>query len=293
LNLLVNSKPKDLKMKVFSIETMRFKVDGGAMFGLVPKIMWDKKYPADQNNMCICACRSLLIDDGQNIILIDTGIGNKMSDEELNHYVPDRSYDIHNSMKQYGYNADNITHVVLTHLHFDHCGGSVNKTDKGELVPAFKYAKYYISKAQWEQAIKPNRREKSSFVESNYMPLYEQNKIVFVDDDFELINGVKLKIFNGHTIGLLAAFINLGEKTLVFTGDMMPAAAYVPLSWISAYDIQPLVSLEEKQVFLKEAFDNEYVIFFQHDVYNECGTIKETPRGYRIDKLGKLRDFIK
>ncbi|HXK81695.1 MAG TPA: MBL fold metallo-hydrolase [Bacteroidales bacterium] len=280
-------------MKVFSIETMRFKVDGGAMFGVVPKTMWEEKYPADFFNLCTCACRSLLIDTGEHKVLIDTGIGDKLSDEELNHYVTNRRFDLHNSLKQYGYKADDITHVVITHLHFDHCGGSVNKTDKGELVPAFKNAKYYISKTHWEQATNPNRREKPSFIESNYIPLYENNKIVFVDDGFELIDGVKLKIFNGHTIGLLSAFVNTGEKTLVFAGDMMPAAVYVPLSWISAYDVQPLIAIEEKQNFLKEAFENEYVIFFQHDAYNECGTIKETQRGYRIDKLGKLTDFFK
>ena len=280
-------------MKLFSIETIRFKVDGGAMFGVVPKMMWQQKYPADENNMCTCACRSLLVDAGNRIVLIDTGIGNKSSKEELNHYVPDYSYDMHRSLQAIGYKPEQITDVVLTHLHFDHCGGSVDKTPDGQLVPAFPNAMYHISASHWEHATNPNRREKSSFVEQNFMPLFEANKISLIKKDSELLPGFNLKIFNGHTKGLLVSYIKTNKQTVVFTGDMMPAAAYVPLSWISAYDIEPLVSLQEKQEFLKEAFDNKYILFFQHDAFNECGTIKETPRGHRIDSLNTLQSFIR
>jgi glyoxylase-like metal-dependent hydrolase (beta-lactamase superfamily II) len=279
-------------MNVFSIETIRFKVDGGAMFGVVPKLMWNKKYPADSNNLCTCACRSLLVDNGIRKVLIDTGIGSKMTKEELNHYVPDYRFDLMQSLKEQGYSADDITDVVLTHLHFDHCGGAVNILENGTLVPAFKNATFHISRSHWENAVNPNRREKPSFILNNFIPLYEAGKLSFVEADMELFKGFSLKIFNGHTVGLLVSYITIGEKTLVFTGDMMPAAAYVPLSWISAYDVQPLVALKEKTAFLKEAYENNYVLFFQHDAYNECANIIETSKGYRVGELGSLIEFM-
>ncbi|HOY39017.1 MAG: MBL fold metallo-hydrolase [Bacteroidales bacterium] len=276
-------------MKVISIETMRFRVDGGAMFGVIPKTMWSKHHSADQNNMVELACRSLLIDNGERRILVDTGLGKKMNFQELKHYAAENCYSLDLSLNEAGYTSSDITDVINTHYHFDHCGGNtIIDPISGNIIPAFENAVYYISKSHFETSIGPNYREKTSFMQENFVPLKEAGKLRFLDNECELIPGVSVRFFNGHTRGLTAVMITKNSKTLVFTGDMLPAAAFVPLSWISAYDIEPLKTLEEKQQFFKEAIEKDYTLFFQHDALHECGSLIATERGVRINKTFDL-----
>jgi len=279
-------------MKLFSIETPRFRVDGGAMFGVVPKIMWSRYHKADENNMVELACRALLIDDGQNRILVDTGLGDKMNFEEMKHYAADSRFSLINSLKSAGYKPEDISHVINTHYHFDHCGGNTCFDNNGNTVPAFKNAQYYISKKQFHSASEPNRREKPSFLTENFLPVQEAGKLTLLEQENSITDNVSVRFFDGHTAGLMAVSVNYHGKKLIFTGDMLPAAAFVPLSWISAYDIAPLTALNEKQAFLEEAVLNDYTLFLQHDEHHECASLKKTEKGIRIENTFSLQEWL-
>lgn len=279
-------------MEIYSIPTGNFKLDGGAMFGVVPKSMWSKVYPADENNLCSWAMRCLLVVDGERKILIDNGIGDKQDPKFLGYFHLHGNDSMEKSLAKHGYTTDDITDMVSTHLHFDHTGGSIKwNTDKTKLIPAFKNAKYWVSKAQWEWAVNPNNREKASFLSENIIPIQESGQLNVIENEGEIYPGFFLKIFNGHTDGQIIPHIKYKRKTLVYMGDLLPSTAHIPLPWIMAYDTRPLITLEEKKMFYKEALENDYTLFFEHDIFNECCNLKQTERGVRMNAAFTLDEW--
>lgn len=279
-------------MKIHSINPGNFKLDGGATFGVVPKSMWQKVYPADDNNLCWFSLRSLLIETPDRLILIDTGIGNKQDERFYKHYYREGHHSMEKALTEIGFSPDQVTDVILTHLHFDHVGDAVKRNMEGELVPNFPNATYHLSKMQWDWATKPNQREKASFLHDNFMPLYEAGILNLIEKEGELFPGIKLRFFQGHTDGLLIPIIDYKDKTIVYTADFLALAAHIPASWVCGYDTRPLISFEERKAFLKEAADKGYYLFFQHDYYTECCTLKNTEKGVALDRTLKLSDVL-
>lgn len=270
-------------MQLYSIPTGNLKLDGGAMFGVVPKVLWSKKYPADENNLINLAMRCLLVVDGDRKILIDNGIGDKQDEKFTKHYYLNGDDTLEKSLAKHGFTKDDITDMVLTHLHFDHTGGSIEwNEDKSKLVPTFKNATYWVSKAQWEWATKPNKREKASFLGENILPMEESGQLKVVEEEGELFPRFYIKLFNGHTDGQMIPHIEYKGKTVVFMADLLPSTAHIPMPWVMAYDTRPLLTLQEKEVFYKDALENDYVLFFEHDLYNECCTLQATDRGPKV-----------
>jgi len=270
-------------MNLYSINTGNLKLDGGAMFGVVPKVIWGKAYPSDENNLCNWSMRCLLVEMDERKILIDCGIGDKQSEKFFSNYYLNGDDTLDKSLAAIGLGADDITDVILTHLHFDHCGGAIRwNEDRTDYIPTFKNATYITSKAQWEWATHPNNREKASFLKENILPIMEKGKIRLIDSDCELFPGISARIFNGHTDGQVIPFIRYKDKTIVFMADLLPAAAHIPLPYVMSYDTRPLITLEEKEAFMNEAAQNGYVLFFEHDLYRECCTVQETEKGVRM-----------
>lgn len=279
-------------MQLHVIETGNLKLDGGAMFGVVPKTLWQKSYPADENNLCNWSMRCLLVVEGDRKILIDNGIGSKQDEKFLRHYHLNGEASLEGSLEKLGYSADDITDMVLTHLHFDHCGGSIIKNEDGSFAPAFKNATYWISKPQWDWATNPNRREKASFLKENILPIAEVATLKLIEQEGEFLPGVSAKLFNGHTDGQLIPHIRYNGKTIVFMADLLPSTAHIPIPYVMAYDTRPLLTLKEKESFFKEATDNDYVLFFEHDLFNECCTLQNSERGPRVKEAFKLEELI-
>ncbi len=279
-------------MNVYLIETPVFKIDGGAYFGVVPKSIWSKKYAADNNNLCKASCRSLLIKDDSRLILFDNGIGEKQDNGCQEGYFVDFSENLEQNINKLGFSVSDITDVVLTHLHFDHCGGTTIM-DESELnqIPVFKNANYYISKKQWENALEPNYRERASYLLEKFEFLANTNKLRLVKQNLFLTSNIELRLFNGHTSGLMLPVIKTKKRTLFFVGDLIPAMASIPLAWISAYDLFPLTSIEEKKEILFEAEENNWILVFQHDYYNESCDLKSTPKGIRANKSYCFKDL--
>lgn len=276
-------------MTLFPIETGNFKLDGGAMFGVVPKSLWNRTNPADTNNMIDIAARSLLIEDGDRLILIDTGMGNKQSDKFFSYYYRWGSYTMEDSLKKAGFHPDDITDVFMTHLHFDHCGGSViwNK-DRTSLLPAFKNARYWSNEEHWEWAVNPNPREKASFLKENLMPMQESGQLFFVQKSQELFAhvpelGFDVLFVDGHTEKQMIPHISYKDKTVVFMADLLPTVGHIPLPYVMGYDVRPLKTLSEKATFLQKATSEKYVLFLEHDAHNELCTLKETEKGIRLN----------
>ena len=280
-------------MELFAIETGNFKLDGGAMFGVVPKVIWNELYPADENNLCNWAMRCMLIVDGDRKILIDNGIGNKQDEKFLKNYHLNGDETLEKSLNNLGFSFEDITDVVLTHLHFDHCGGSIKYSEKKELVPAFPNATYHTSKQQWDWATNPNRREKASFLYENIYPVKESGQLNLFDADIELFPSLFLKLFNGHTDGQVIPHIQVNGKTIVFCADLLPSAMHIPMPYIMAYDTRPLITLDEKTRFFKEAIEKDYILFFEHDIYHECCNLHETEKGVRANEFFTLNDCLK
>lgn len=279
-------------MKLYSIPTGNLKLDGGAMFGVVPKVMWSKQYPADENNLINLAMRCLLVVDGDRKILIDNGIGDKQDEKFLKHFYLNGEATLEASLANLGYTKDDITDMVLTHLHFDHTGGSIEwNEDKSKLVPAFKNAHYWVSKAQWEWATKPNKREKASFLGENIQPMEESGQLKIIEKEGELFPGFEIKMFNGHTDGQVIPHIQYKGRTVVFMADLLPSTAHIPIAWVMAYDTRPLLTLQEKAAFYEEAIKNDYVLFFEHDIYHECGTLQQTEKGPRLKETFLLEEL--
>ena len=278
-------------MELHKIETGNFKLDGGAMFGVVPKVIWNDLYPADDNNLCNWALRCLLVVEGDRKILIDNGIGEKQDDKFLKHYHLNGDATLKDSLAKLGYTTDDITDMVLTHLHFDHCGGSIKKTGDDTFEPTFKNATYWISKGQWDWATHPNRREKASFLKENIFPIEESGQLKLVEEEGELFPNFMIKFFNGHTNGQIIPHINYNGRTIVFMADLLPSTAHVPMPYIMAYDTRPLITLKEKEKFFNEAVENDYVLFFEHDIYYECCTLKDTEKGPRVNETFYLKNI--
>jgi len=279
-------------MKMFSINTGHFKLDGGAMFGVVPKSMWQKLNPPDENNMCSWAMRCLLIEDGDKLILVDNGMGNKQDEKFFGHYFLHGDDTLEKSLANKGYTKDDITDVFLTHLHFDHCGGSIEKLED-KLVPAFKNATYWSNKLHWDWAIHPNEREKASFLKENITPIQESGKLKFIQTSDEVVfsENIKVRFMNGHTESMMLPQINYKGKSLVFMADLLPSVAHIPLPYVMAYDMRPLQTLQEKKIFLTEAQKRDYILFFEHDPLIECCNLQLTEKGIRSRDTFKLSDI--
>ena len=276
-------------MNLHSIETGLFKLDGGAMFGVVPKSIWQKTNPPDANNMCTWAMRCLLIEDGDRLILVDNGIGDKQDEKFLSHYYLHGDDSLDKSLAAKGFQRSDITDVFLTHLHFDHCGGSiVRKGDK--LLPAFKNAFYWSNKQHWDWAVHPNDREKASFLKENILPIQESGQLRFIEaeDGVAFNAGMNIRFAYGHTDAMMLPQIQYKGRTLVYMADLLPSVGHLPLPYVMAYDMFPLKTLHEKKSFLQEAVDNNYVLMLEHDAVNECCTLKMTEKGIRVDDVFPL-----
>ena len=279
-------------MQLYTIETGYFKLDGGAMFGVVPKVLWDRTNPSYENNLCSWAMRSLLIEDDNRLILIDNGIGDKQDDKFLKHYYLHGNVNLHTSLAKHGFSTDDITDVFLTHLHFDHCGGSVKwNNERTGFEMAFKNARYWSNKDHWQWATQPNTREKASFLQENIMPIQESGHLTFVDRGASPFNNFEILFVDGHTDAQMIPHIRYKDKMIVFAADLLPSIGHIPLPYVMGYDTKPLVTLEEKEIFLNRAVDDEYIIYLQHDNYNECCTLKNTEKGVRLDLTFKISDI--
>ena len=285
-------------MQLYSVLTGYFKLDGGAMFGVVPKSIWQKTNPADSNNMCTWAMRSLLIEQHDRLILIDTGIGNKQSDKFFSYYYLNGDVSLDQSLKENGFSKDDVSDVILTHLHFDHCGGSVEwaNTEKTILRPVFKNAKFWTNEKHWKWATQPNKREKASFLAENILPLEQSGQLNYINRSERIspTNLTDIDVFfaDGHTESQMIPMINYKGKKLVFMADLLPSIGHIPLPYVMGYDTRPLLTLNEKNEFLNLAAKNNYILFLQHDAVNECCTVKQTEKGVRLDKCFKLKDIL-
>jgi glyoxylase-like metal-dependent hydrolase (beta-lactamase superfamily II) len=286
-------------MKLYSINTGYFKLDGGAMFGVVPKTIWNKINPSDENNLCSWALRCLLIEDGDRLILVDNGNGDKQDTKFFGHYHLHGDDTLEKSLAKYGFTKDDITDVFLTHLHFDHCGGSI-KRDGDKLVPNFPNATFWSNKEHWDWATKPNEREKASFLKENILPIEESGKLKFIEvtkgnesklGEVKFSEIISVRFVNGHTQAMMLPQISYNGKTIVFMADLLPSAGHIPIPYIMAYDMQPLLSLQEKKSFLKEAIEKDYILFFEHDPTHECCTLQQTERGIRPKEFFKLEEI--
>ena len=278
-------------MKLYSINAGHFKLDGGAMFGVVPKSMWNKINPADENNMCSWALRCLLIEDEGRLILVDTGMGNKQDEKFFGHYYMHGDDTLEKSLAKYDFTKDDITDVLLTHLHFDHCGGAIEKVND-TLVAAFKNATYWSNAKHWQWAVEPNDREKASFLKENILPIQKSGKLKFIEDhpnDFPA--NIMIRQVFGHTEAMMLPQINYKGKTILYMADLLPSAGHIPLPYVMAYDMFPLTTLNEKKSFLTEAQQNDYVLFFEHDPTIECCTLQITEKGIRMKDSFKLEEL--
>ena len=279
-------------MKIYTVPTGNMKLDGGAMFGVVPKSLWSRQYEADENNMVSISMRSLLVVDGDRKVLFDNGIGDKQDDKFFGYYYLFGEDTLEGSLKNLGYGPEDITDMVLTHLHFDHCGGSIKyDDDRSQLKTVFPNAKYWISKPQWDLALNPNRLEAASLLEENIRPIEQSGQMELIETDHQLNQNIKLRLFYGHTAGQLIALINYGEKTIVNTGDLIPLVGNISMSWVCGYDTRPLATLREKTRFLTESLKNNYTFYFYHDLDNECCTLKDTIKGIRAERTFPLSDI--
>ena len=279
-------------MQLYSINTGHFKLDGGAMFGVVPKSIWNKLNPADDNNMCSWAMRCLLIQDGKRLILIDNGMGNKQDDKFFGYYYLHGNDTLELSLAKNGFHKDDITDVFLTHLHFDHCGGSIEyNADRTKLTPAFKNAKYWCNEKHWEWAVNPNPREKASFLKENIMPIKESGQLNFLDSAKDFMPGISMYEANGHTEAMMLPLIKYKNTTVAFMADLIPSSGHIPMPYIMGYDVRPLNTMKEKEYILKQAAENNWTLFFEHDPTIECCTVTQTERGIRMDKSFGLAEL--
>jgi glyoxylase-like metal-dependent hydrolase (beta-lactamase superfamily II) len=280
-------------MKLQIIETGTFKLDGGAMFGVVPKKIWKSLVPPDENNLCTWSMRCLLVENGKQKILIDCGLGNKQDEKFFGHYEPSFMPTIDESLKKIGLTSDDITDVFLTHLHFDHCGGAIKKEGE-KLLPAFQHATYWSNENHWKWATEPNAREKASFLKENILPIKESGLLKFVEvkDGIELFENFKIRFVNGHTEAMMIPEIKIGEHTICYMADLLPSAAHIPIPYVMGYDTRPLLTLQEKEHFLQEAFNKNFILFFEHDNANETCRLEKTDKGIKACDKGKLSDKI-
>ena len=294
-------------MKLHVINTGNFKLDGGAMFGVIPKMLWSKTNPAEENNMCNWTMRCLLIEDGNRLILIDNGLGNKQDAKFYSHYFLNGDDTLENSIKMAGFSNDDVTDMFLTHLHFDHCGGGIKYSkDKTSFEPVFKNATYWSNAEHWEWATKPNPRERPSFLKENILPMQESGHLKLIDtsgvgEDLgtneycaskQLGDNISIMLTRGHTDAMMIPHIQYKGKTLVYMADLLPSVGHIPLSYIMGYDTRPLISLSEKEKFMNHAADEEFILFFEHDFVNECCTVQRTEKGIRLKETFTLKEYF-
>ena len=274
-------------MIIHPLNTGNFKLDGGAMFGVVPKSLWERTNPTDSKNMCDWSMRTLLIEDGDRLILVDTGIGDKQSEKFFSHYYLSDENSLEPNLKRLGFSVDDVTDVFLTHLHFDHCGGAIKwNKDRTGFEPVFKNAIYWSTEKHWKWATEPNTREKASFLSENILPLQESGQLKFVErqGDFtkNIFNNFDVLFVDGHTESMMIPHIHYKDQTLVFMADLLPSVGHLPIPYVMGYDTRPLITLSEKEHFLKKAEENNYVLFLEHDYSNECCTLQNTEKGIRL-----------
>ncbi len=287
-------------MLLYTIETGKFKLDGGAMFGVVPKSIWQKLNPPDENNMCTWSLRCLLVQEGDRLVLIDTGIGNKQDAKFYSHYYLHGDDSLDKSLSAAGFSRSDITDVFLTHLHFDHCGGAIERQGD-KLQPAFPRAQYWSNALHWDWAVKPNDREKASFLKENILPLQESGQLQFIQrsghkDQYPLeeqafLPGFSVRFVDGHTNAMMLPQIQYKGRTLVYMADLLPSAAHIPIPYVMAYDMFPLTTLSEKKSFLQEALEGDYILYFEHDAAHECCTLQQTEKGIRPKDFFSLKDL--
>ncbi|MDP5198573.1 MBL fold metallo-hydrolase [Flavobacterium sp. DG2-3] len=285
-------------MKLYPIESGNFKLDGGAMFGVVPKTIWNKTNPADANNLIDIAARCLLIEDGNRLILIDTGMGDKQSEKFFGYYSLWGSHSLDKSLAKYGFNRDDITDVFMTHLHFDHCGGSVQwNSDKTGYEPAFKNAKFWTNENHWEWATKPNAREKASFLAENILPMQESGQLNFIERPESVFGfskelGFDIYYVDGHTEKQMIPYIKYQDKTIVFCADLLATAGHIPLPYVMGYDTRPLLTMPEKSKFLNVAADQNHYLFLEHDAHNQIITVEHTEKGVRLKDVFTCKEIL-
>jgi len=279
-------------MILHTIDTGLFKLDGGAMFGVVPKTIWQKSNPADENNMCTWAMRCLLIEDGDRLILIDTGIGDKQNEKFFSHYYLHGDDTLEKSLAAKGFNKNDITDVFLTHLHFDHCGGAIVRRNE-QLHPAFKNAIYWSNEKHWEWAVHPNARESASFLKENIMPIQESGQLSFIqtEENIAFSPGFNIGFAYGHTDAMMLPKLTYKDHTIIYAADLLPSTGHIPLPYVMSYDMFPLQTLKEKKEFLTEAAAENYILYLEHDPINECCTVQQTEKGIKLKDTFKLEDL--
>jgi glyoxylase-like metal-dependent hydrolase (beta-lactamase superfamily II) len=287
-------------MLLYSIETGKFKLDGGAMFGVVPKSIWQKLNPPDENNMCTWSMRCLLVQEGDRLVLIDTGIGNKQDAKFFSHYYLHGDDSLDKSLAAAGFSRSDITDVFLTHLHFDHCGGAIERQGD-KLQPAFPRAQYWSNALHWDWAVKPNDREKASFLKENILPIQESGQLQFIQrstnkeqyplEEQPFMPGFSVRFVDGHTNAMMLPQIQYKGRTIVYMADLLPSAAHIPIPYVMAYDMFPLTTLNEKKSFLQEALEGDYILYFEHDAAHECCTLQQTDKGIRPKEFFSLKDL--
>jgi glyoxylase-like metal-dependent hydrolase (beta-lactamase superfamily II) len=293
--LPVNLNP--FPMKIYPLNTGDFKLDGGAMFGVVPKTLWSKTNPADDNNMCNWSMRCLLIEDGNRLMLIDAGIGDKQSEKFFSHYYLHGTDSLNGNLNKLGFSKDDITDVFLTHLHFDHCGGAIQwNKDRTGFEPVFKNAKFWSTENHWQWATEPNAREKASFLSENILPIQESGQLNFIartgNYTEHAFANMDVLFVDGHTESMMIPHIRYQGKTIVFMADLLPSVGHIPLPYVMGYDTRPLITLDEKNKFLNTACDNEFILFLEHDSVNECCTLERTEKGIRLKETMKFSEIF-
>jgi len=278
-------------MKLHVIEAGNFKLDGGAMFGVVPKALWKRTNPADENNMCDWSMRCLLVESGSRKILIDVGIGDKQPEKFFSHFYLSGETDIEKALNQKGFSAEDITDVFLTHLHFDHCGGAIKRLEDGSYTTTFPNATYWSNERHWEWATKPNPREAASFLKENILPIEASGQLKFLSEGEELIPGFTHFYANGHTDAMMIPKLSFNGKTIVYMADLLPSVGHIPLPYVMGYDMKPLVTLKEKDLFLKEACEKGYILFLEHDPVNECCSLKQGKKYVEKDSCFSLSEI--
>lgn len=278
-------------MNLYTIDTGFFKLDGGAMFGVVPKSLWQRTNPADENNLCTWANRLLLIEDGPRLTLVDTALGNKQDAKFFGHYFIHGEDTLDKSLAKLGFHRDDITDVFLTHLHFDHCGGAI-KREGEKFIPAFQNAKFWSNEKHWDWAtVNPNPREKASFLKENISPIKESGQLNFITEDQGYDTNISVRYAYGHTEAMMLPQIEYKGKTILYMADLLPSVGHIPLPYVMSYDVRPLVTMEERKSYWQEAVDKEYILFFEHDPVNECCTLQQTEKGIRVKDIFKLSEI--
>ena len=283
-------------MRLYPIEAGNFKLDGGAMFGVVPKTLWERTNPSDDKNRIEMASRCLLVEEGKRLILIDTGMGNKQGDSFFRHYGLWGDYSLVSSLALAGFHPDDITDVFFTHLHFDHCGGAVNKDNSGKLIPAFKNAYYWVHKSHWEWATFPNAREKASFLPDNILPLEQSGQLKFIEDPGPFIKETpfpfSIQLIDGHTEKQMLPLIEYQGKKILYAADLVPTVGHIPIPYIMGYDTRPLLTLKEKEQILRNSFEKEVLLFLQHDPHHQLISLQNTEKGIRMENHFKFKSYF-